>query len=46
MQTGISWLDGYFALRRPKISADGKATICVTSRASKRPVVSSPSAVP
>ena len=36
MQTGISWLDGYFALRRPKISAEGKATICVTSRASKK----------
>ena len=37
---------GYFALSRPKISAEGKATIWVTSSASSRPVVSRPRAVP
>ena len=37
--TGIRILDSYFWLRRPKISAEGKATIWVTSSASSRPVV-------
>ena len=46
MHTGIRVLDSYFWLRRPKINAEGKATIWVTSSASSRPVVSSPSAVP
>ena len=42
----IRVLDSYFWLRRPKISAEGKATIWVSSSASSKPVVSSPSAVP
>ncbi len=46
MQTGMRVVDGYFADSRPKMSADGNATIWVNSSASSRPVVSSPSAVP
>ena len=46
MQTGISVVDGYLEDSRPKISAEGKATIWVTNSASSKPVVSSPSAVP
>lgn len=46
MQTGMSFDEGYSLDSRPKMRADGNATICVTSSASSSPVVSSPSAVP
>ena len=46
MQTGMRVPEGYCPLNRPNTSAEGKATIWVTSSASSRPVVSSPRAVP
>ena len=46
MHTGMSFAEGYLFDNRPKMRADGNATIWVTRSASKRPVVSSPSAVP